>query len=442
MPEPSNQASLQRRANWVGVRTLRQRPKPAGTTAEGEQVYEIRSVRLVLKGLSPHFNRLAPCARCGKEMAGAPVLSVADLERPLRPMICTDCVRDTGVSTVWDASPVRPLAGNAAEPASPADPDPIAPAPAPAPAQAPEVAPRDDARLATLERHLRSVTTRVNELGQTLRAERAASDGRRRAEEEVRAALARLREQVAAIAGVGDRVDAQRAEVAAVVSAVTEIRSELHWLSDANRDLVRGLQALEQRLAEAPPPTPAVEPEELAALVASQDELRRRVAEMEDRPSPAGVEASDVERLVATRLAESEGRLSDQIGGQRRDLEKAVEESVTVYGAGLARAQEDLAAGQADVVQRLDGLAAQLAHAASRLEAVASWAASSNERLDTLERRMERALLTGAPRLPAAPVEASSEPAAAAESLLDVLERQLQAAANRLAVRSEHAPAE
>ena len=194
--------------------------------------------------------------------------------------------------------------------------------------------------------------------------------------------------------------------------------------------------------AEAPPPAPAVEPEELAALVASQDELRRRVAEMEDRPSPAGVEASDVERVVATRLAESEGRLSDQIGGQRRDLERAVEESVTVYGAGLARAQEDLAAGQADVVQRLDGLAAQLAQAASRLEAVASWAASSNERLDTLERRMERALLTGAPRLPAAPVDASSEPAAAAESLLDVLERQLQAAANRLAVRSEHAPAE
>jgi hypothetical protein len=433
VPEPSNQASVQRRANWVGVRTLRQRPKPAGTTADGEQVYEIRFVRLVLRGLSPHFNRLAPCARCGKEMAGAPVLSVADLERPLRPMICTDCVRDTGVSTVWDASPARPPADVAEELALPADPDPVPPA----------VAPRDDARLETFERHLRSVTTRVNELGQTLRAERAASDERRRAEEDVRASLARLREQVAATAGVGDRVDAQRAEVAAVVSAVSEIRSELHRLSDANRELVRGLQALEQRLAEAPPPAPAVEPEELAAVVASQDELRGRIAELEARPSPPGVDTSDVERLVTTRLAESEGRLSDQIAGQRSDLERAVEASVTVYGAGLARAQEDLAGGQADVVQRLDGLAVQLAQVASRLDAMASWAASSNERLDSLERRTERALLTGAPRLPAAPVDTSSGPAGEpAESLLDVLERQLQAAANRLAARSDHAPAE
>jgi chromosome segregation ATPase len=370
-------------------------------------------------------------------MAGAPVLTVPDLERPLRPMICTDCVRDTGVSTVWDPAAARPLAGGAEDPPAPAHPDPVVPAPGPA-----EPA-RDDARLDTLERHLRAVTTRVNELGQTLRAERAASDERRRAEDGVGATLARLGDQMAAVAGVGHLVDAQRAEVAAVVSAVTEIRSELHRLSDANRELVRMHQALEQRLAEAPPLPPSVEPEELAAVVASLDELRRRVAEVETRPSPAGVDAADVERLVTTRLAESEGRLSDRIAGQRGDLESAVEASVAIYGAGLARANEALAGGQADVVQRLDGLAVQLAQVASRLDAMASWAASSNERLDTLEQRTERALLTAAPRLAAAPTDASPGPAGApAESLLDVLERQLEAAANRLAARSEHAPAE
>jgi hypothetical protein len=439
VPEQSNQASLQRRANWVGLRTLRQRPKLVGATRDGEPVFEIRSARLVLRGLSPHFNRLAACSRCGRDVPGAPVLTVADLERPLRPMICSDCVRGTGVSTVWDATTARPPAGEAPAAEAPAAEAAEAPVPA-VPAAAVGPGP-DDGRLETFERHLRAVTDRVNALGQALWAQRDDVEARRLAEEAARAEAARLGEQVAAVAGVGDRVDGQRAELAAVVSAIGELRSEMQRLSDGNRALVRSHQELEGRLAEIavgpPAEPPAVAPEQLAAMVAAQEELERRVAAAEIRPAVA----PDLEGLLAARLGDVERRLTDQIAGQSADLETAIETSVRVSSAGLVRTYEELAETQSGILQRLDVLAAQVAQVTSRMDAMAAWVGTTNERLDALEDRAERSLLATGPALEVPGWRHAVEPAdAPAGSLLDALEHQLQGAANRLAARSERAP--
>lgn len=86
-----------RRARWVGLRTLRQRPAAVGATAAGEPVFEVRSVRLVLRGDAPHFNRLVRCSKCDREMPGPPVLSPADLDQPVHAVICAACVREASV---------------------------------------------------------------------------------------------------------------------------------------------------------------------------------------------------------------------------------------------------------------------------------------------------------------------------------------------------------
>jgi regulator of replication initiation timing len=428
VPEQPNQASLQRRANWVGVRTLRQRPKLVGATTDGEPVYEIRSVRIVLRGLSPHFNRLAPCSRCGKDMAGAPVLTSADLERPLRPMICTDCVRGTGVSTVWDPATPRPPAADSKEEEKEPPAEPVA-----TPAH-------DDGRLDLFEGHLRAVTERVNALGKSVWAQRTDGEERRREAEAARSLVARLGEQVAALAGVGDRVDGQRAELAAVVSAITELRSELQRLSDGNRALVRSNDELERRLAEvsaAAAPEPDVTRAELAAVVAAHDQLEQRVAAAEVRP----LDVSQLDGHIASRLEEVERRLSDQLMARWGDLETAIEKSVAVHGAKFVRAHEELADAQAGILQRLDQVAGQVAQLTRRVEAMASWMGSTTERLDALEDRAERVLLATAPRLEVPGWQALRDPSdAPTGGLLETLERQLQDAASRLAARTERTP--
>ncbi|HUR23439.1 MAG TPA: hypothetical protein VMZ73_06165, partial [Acidimicrobiales bacterium] len=158
MPESPNQASSgQRRANWVALRTLRQLPKAVGETAGGEPIYEVRSVHLLLDSSAGNFVRLAECSRCGRQLAGAPVLTAADLDRPLRPMICSDCIRSAGVATFWGTEGGEP-AGERPAPGTlvASHPDPAAPSPAEA---------KQPDRLQIMEGHLRAVTDRVNELG-------------------------------------------------------------------------------------------------------------------------------------------------------------------------------------------------------------------------------------------------------------------------------------
>lgn len=430
MPESPNQdSSRQRRANWVGLRTLRQRPKAVGETAGGEPIYEVRSVRLLLDGMAPNFVRLAECTRCGRELAGAPVLTVADLDRPLRPMICTDCIRSAGVSTVWESEGGEPEVRSAPATLAASEPAP-APAPAPAEVKRPE-------RLDAMEGHLRAVTDRVNELGRVARAHQA--DAKERA----------LREEATA--------GALRDELAALRAATDDTRAELQRLAGAQAELAR-------RLAERPSADSAGagagqlhdEVAQLARLVEAQRaEVVGFVAAVGETQAMTGelaaaqeaqaqalagidltkfeelvatrlaeVDVAKIEELIGTRLAEAEGRLRHLIAGQWGDLDTAIEASVEAYMAGVLRAHEQLAGGQAGMEERVDALDAQIMQVSTRLETLLG-------RLDALEGAF---LHAPGPRADLAPDPLHEAPA---RGFLDSLDRQLEAAARRLAARSQ-----
>ena len=412
MPDSPNQASsAQRRANWVALRTLRQLPKPAGETAGGEPVFEVRSVRLLLDGTAANFVRLTECSRCGRELAGAPVLTAADLDRTLRPMICTDCIRSAGVSTVWESEGGEPMVGRLAP--APAElaasrPDPTTPAPA---AARPE-------RLEALESHLRAVTDKVNELGRVARAHQAELKERAQREEST---VSVLREELAAVRASTE--DTHR-ELDRLAGAQAEL--ERRWAEGAPaREAVAGAGQLREEVAQLARVVEAQRGEVIefvaaaretqvatSRLAAAQDALAEAVA----RP-PSEVDLSKVQELVSTRLAEVEGRLTHLITSQWGDLEKAIESSVNARMAGFLRAREELAGAQEALEERVEALGAEVARACRRVETLA-------DRLDTLDR--------------AALTEPDPNPGdVPAGSFLVSLDRQLEAAARRLSARSQ-----
>ena len=463
----------------MALRTLRQLPKPVGETAGGEPVYEVRSVRLLLDATTAHFVRMAECSRCGRDMAGAPVLTPADLDRPLRPMICTDCIRRAGVSTVWESENGEP----AEERPAPAALAPSPPEPAPAPPAEPAEGKRPE-RLDAMEHHLRAVTDRVNELGRVARAHQAELKERSQREE---ATAAALREELAALRA---STDDTRTELQGLAGARAELRglagaqAELRDLAGVQAELQRLAAAqaeLERRLAERPPAGEAgagarlhEEVAQLARLVEAQREevvgfvaavgenqvmtgtlaeaqealaqtlagidlskidelIATRVAEAEARlaeaasPAPAEVDLTKVEELIATRLAEAEGRLAQRLARQWRDLETAIESVVDASMAGVVRANEALTGGQAGLEEQINALTGQVREASARMETVLG-------RLDALEAAY---LPTPAP-LAAATTDPSASDAPP-RGFLDSLDRQLEAAARRLAARSQTA---
>ena len=100
------------RANWVGLRTLRQIPKVVGQTEAGEVIYEVRSVRLLLRGDAAHFNRLVRCSKCGREVAGRAVLGPADLDQAPQPVVCNDCVEAVTAMSPRPGPPAEPAAAD------------------------------------------------------------------------------------------------------------------------------------------------------------------------------------------------------------------------------------------------------------------------------------------------------------------------------------------
>lgn len=478
MPETPNQVSSgQRRANWVALRAFHQLPKAVGETADGEAIYEVRSVPLLLDGPAGNFVRLTECSRCGNQLAGAPVLTAADLDRPLRPMICTDCIRSAGVSTVWEPEGAAAAARPAPTTLAAAHPEPATEAPVEA--QQPD-------RLRVMEGHLRAVTDRVNELGRVARAHQADLKERTRREEaaaaalagelaalrasseEIRGELGRLAEAQASVdrlaeapagvegspeegeAGAGlaqlrhevaqlaRLVEAQRGEVIGFIAAVGETQlatTRLAAAQEARAGTLAGfdpskleeliatrLAEAEGRLAEAAAGARAgVDLTTVDGLVAT------RLAEAEGRlaeaaaGAPAGVDLTTVEKLIATSVADAEGRLADRITGHWRDLETTIDGTVTASTAGVVRAIEELAGGQAALEERVDTLSDRLNEASRRVEAL----------LDRLA-----AVEWATHPVPAQPAEAAAKDGPAG-SFLDSLDRQLDAAARRLAARSQ-----
>ena len=381
----------------MALRTVRQLPKSVGETAGGEPVYEIRSVKLLLDGTAPNFLRLTECSRCGRELAGAPVLTGADLDRPLRPMICTDCIRGAGLSTVWEPEGGEPVGERPAPaPAEPvaSHPEPSHPDPMPAAVQA------NQERLDVMEGHLRAVTDRVNELGRVVRAHQADLKERAGREDAIASAL---RGELAAIRA---SMEDARAQATATDAGARQLQEEVAQLAR----LVQGQRGEVAEFVVAVGETQSA----TRRLAAAQEALAEAIA----RP-PAEMDLTKVEELITTTLAEAEGRLTSLIASQWGDLETAIESSVTALMAGVMRANEELARNQAVLEERVAALAVQVAETSRRVEGLA-------DRLDAF---------VAAP--PPEPVPAPEPEELSGGGFLDSLDRQLEAAARRLAARTQ-----
>jgi hypothetical protein len=348
MPESPNQVSSgQRRANWVALRTLHQLPKAVGETAGGEQIYEVRSVLLLLDGAAGHFVRLAECSRCGRQLAGAPVLTAADLDRPLRPMICGDCIRGAGVSTVWESEGGEPAGERPAPAAAVAErvvaesaaASPPEPAPAPAGVKQPE-------RLQVLEGHLRAVTDRVNELGRITRSHQADLKERAQREEGTESAL---REELAALRTVTDDIRAELrrlAEAQTELKGLAEARAELAEVR-AELQSLAAAQAEVQNLAEARAEVQnlAEVRAELQSLAASQAELAEAQAELgrepapQDRLTPQDIPAPGDAGAGLVQLREEVAQLARLVEAQRGEVIGAPGDA----GAGLVQLRGEVA---------------------------------------------------------------------------------------------------
>lgn len=93
MADLSDREPADRRATWLGLRTLRRRPRLVGRTEEGRPIFEVASTRLIYDPEATNFRRLVQCSRCGRDAAGDRVITPADLTRGPGPILCDRCVQ-------------------------------------------------------------------------------------------------------------------------------------------------------------------------------------------------------------------------------------------------------------------------------------------------------------------------------------------------------------
>ena len=292
-PESPEEAARQRRAAWVGLRTLRQRPKLVGHTADGEAVFDVRSVRLVLPANAAHFSRLVHCARCGRDVPGPPVLAPSDLERPSHPVICETCVRSSAlpVSRPGDARPV--------ERGRPAPVKPHVEQHTSEPAAAPvEAGNRNGDRLAALEARLEALATRLTELDALQRED---SDDLRRKDDVSQAWMHEALQQA-------------RAEVGAEVTAAWQTTAaEVAALATSHRALARAQGDLDQRLVE------------LGARIAGLPSATELMAATERRIEEVQAALAVWMGALEQKLHEQAVALTHVVEDQRADLEGMVD---------------------------------------------------------------------------------------------------------------------
>ena len=417
MPEDAERAPADRRAAWVGMRTLRQRPTVVGQTAAGEAIYEVRSVRLVLAPGSAHFNRLVQCAKCGWAMAGPPLLTPADLDRPVNPLFCASCARHAE--------------------AVPASPPPLPPGPA-------NVA--EGGRLAAVEAQLAAVVERLDALAAVDTRPLAAALSEAQADIRKLAALQedctrvvvhlserldhppatdidatlehRLEEARAATAGI---IAAERQQLqAALTEGLDAVRAEI-----ASRELdqpaaLAGLLEAQRREVEAAlhdvsRQTVTAVAVPLKDLTDSRDEVLGRLGALS--------EALDLARTQVASLEERIDGLSSSAHAQRQEAERVPIEAAREALAAVGTPLRDLTLARQELEHRL--------------ELLAEWADAGDARQHVLEQRLndcaeritviaERLAAQLAP--PPAPVRPPGE-------LLESLERQLREAEARIAKR-------
>ena len=359
----------QNRANWVALRTLRQMPQVVGKTEQGDPIFELRNVRMVLPGNATHFSRLVTCTNCGRQVPGLPVLSRADLDHAPGPFVCTDCV-----------AAVRSARGDGA----------------PSPAQVPSVneelvrrledleqrlaagAGEDDARREALETRLREVEARVETAvtakdteSATLRLDieeriQALDDKRESQRREVQARLregmADVRAAAAVPADIVDRLQALEKQGRRNQDDLSELH-ELHAALDA------GLGALRS---------------EIGDLRSAVKRVTDRQADMDDR----------LETYLRASLAPDEAAKGRRSGRKGAEVDRM--SAVTAAVEDLMREQRQLKQELASLVQTSDATAATASRTASQVSALSRLRseikllhqeiAEQNEALDTLRK--------------------------------------------------------
>lgn len=362
----------QRRANWVALRTLHQLPKLVGQTKGGDPVYEVRSVRLVLRPEASRFKRLVECSRCGEEVAGSSVTGPEVLDHVPSPLICRKCVAESSRSGAWrpeDQARWEPEV-EVEEPDEEVD-------------TGPEVLDVLD-RLELLEAGLDAVSARLDEVAEAVER-RGADTGHaaadlatvRQALDEARAEMTKSAEESGTrlsvvegqvrqgLTALADLIDGQRADINAVAASSAEIRGEIERVSRSQVELTEAgaaaqllgglgdrvggdevaaavIQGLERRIDDVRA--------ELAALAAiHRDELR---AELDERLEQVRAESTERDEHVQRAMA----RISGMVASVPGDVESSIEAAVRARTADLVEAQVRLTAAQAGLSDRLEAL--------------------------------------------------------------------------------------
>jgi two-component sensor histidine kinase len=461
MPEPAD-SSLSRRGAWIGLRTLRQRPKIVDHTSSGEPIFEVRSVRLLLQPDADHFNRLETCSKCGRNVAGGPVFDLGDLDRPSNPLICTTCVHAVAKPTLLRSGGRRPAPEPPAAPGKPVDTPAAVSDSKAAGADRPGPAAVDDAALAAkgvvaqddIRRELQTVTglleaqkrdlgalsdavrkTRT-ELGSLTESQERLTQSQQELHERT-AAFAQERSEQAASDGttssqverdlrhnlqfVTELLQAQQRELSALSTALVETRNDLQAVTESQQTLARSQQDLDRRLAGLPPPDPlgAEHAQRAESLERGLEDLSARLAEGLAR---ARAETTD----LVGKLRREVGALAQAVEAQRHQFEAAEDAGARAQLSGLDQAVAGLRTASSAHDDRLEALEDELNDLAIRLSSLidAERAAFPTPKGD------EAAGLPGR---------------VAGGALLDALDRQLRDAEGRLArlsTRSRSTPAE
>lgn len=454
MPEPAD-SSLSRRGAWIGLRTLRQRPKIVDHTPSGEPIFEVRSVRLLLQPDADHFNRLETCSKCGRNVPGGPVFDLADLDRPSNPLICTTCVQAVAKPTLLRSGGRRPPPERPPAPRKPvetpvATPEPKAAAAADPPGPAAVEAAERSAKAAVAQDDLRQSLQTATQLIEAQRRDLGAlSEAVRETRAELRSATEsqgtlaqaqqQLHERMTAFAEHSERftgpgaasseverdlrhnlqfvtelLQAQQRELAALSAALVETRNDLHAVTESHQALARSQQDLGRRLVDMAPSDPpsAGNAQRTEALERGLEEMSARLTEGLAR---ARAETTD---LVA-QLRKDVGALSRAVEAQRHQFETAGDAGVRAELSGLTQAVAGLRTSSGTHGDRLEALEDQVKDVAVRLSSL----------IDAERAALPAPVGDGAAGLPGR---------VAGGGLLDALDRQLRDAEGRLARLSGH----
>ena len=319
-----------------------------GETSGGDPLFEVRSVRLVLRPDATHFNRVAACAKCGREAPGAAVLSPADLDLVPHPVICKSCVSTAG-SPMFETERRRPLAPAPSPPAQSAV---NGSAPGPRAAM-----PADDDRVEALERKL-------DEALKQLRVSREAPAGGGQDWDEMSRRVDHIAERLMQESAGRARFQDLEERVQRLQAMVEEglVQPGTAALEQTKADLARVEATLSAKL------------ERLAAGLDGVARLSDQVNERLDRLS---------ERTVRTEPVDHE---------RLHVVERQVDEAVRRLAEVTESQKADLHDGLAEVRSEIDEVAAA---DAERLQALEEWTVlatdADTQRLGAIEQHLEEA---------------------------------------------------